>query len=73
MEQNKYYIFTKSVNNESRIFEAKFVEIINQTLIVTDYYEEPNRERSKAHYSIPLDWIIHVKPKTLFNNFMETP
>ena len=73
MEQNKYYIFTKSINDKSSIFEAKFVEIINQTLIVTDYYEEPNRGRSKALYSIPLDWIINVKPKTLFNNFMETP
>ena len=73
MEQNKYYIFTKFVNNESRIFEAKFVEIINQTLIVTDYYEKPNTARGKARYSIPLDWIIKIQPKTLFNNFMETP
>jgi hypothetical protein len=73
MEQNKYYIFTKSVNDKSIVFEAKFVEIINQTLIVTDYYEEPNTERGKSRYSIPLDWIIKIQPKTLFNNFMETP
>jgi hypothetical protein len=73
MEQNKYYIFTKMVNGKSIKFEAKFVEIINQTLIITDYFEENQPQRGKSLYSIPLDWIVKIQPKYLLNNFMETP
>jgi hypothetical protein len=72
MEQNKYYIFTKTVNDKSTNFEAKFVEIINQTLIVTDYCEE-SQICDKSHRSIPLEWIKKTQPKRLINNFMENP